>query len=57
MRLDRKQLPAFMKLPYQFDMDKILEAFEKKVSPQNSKFSEILPLLCELAPLRYSSTQ
>lgn len=26
--LDRKQLPAFMKLPYQFDMDKILEAFE-----------------------------
>ena len=28
MLLDRKQLPAFMKLPYQFDMDKILEAFK-----------------------------
>ena len=26
--LDRKQLPAFMKLPYQFEMEKILEAFE-----------------------------
>lgn len=28
MLLDRKQLPAFIKLPYQFDMNKILEAFE-----------------------------
>jgi hypothetical protein len=29
MLLDRKQLPAFVKLPYQFDMDKILYEFEK----------------------------
>ena len=28
MLLDRKQLPAFMKLSYQFDMDKILKAFK-----------------------------
>lgn len=28
-RLDRKQLPPFSKLPYQFDMDKILHEFEK----------------------------
>ena len=27
--LDRKQLPAFMQLPYKFDMDKILSAFEQ----------------------------
>ena len=29
MNLDRKQLPPFLKLPYQFDMNKILEEFEK----------------------------
>lgn len=29
MLLDRKQLPAFHKLPYQFDMEKILAEFEK----------------------------
>jgi len=27
--LDRKQLPAFLKLPYKFDMEKILNAFEQ----------------------------
>lgn len=27
--LDRKQLPAFMKLPYKFDMDQILQAFDQ----------------------------
>lgn len=27
--LDRKQLPAFLKLPYKFDMEKILNAFER----------------------------
>lgn len=29
MLLDRKQLPAFLKLPYQFDMTKVLNEFEK----------------------------
>ncbi len=29
MLLDRKQLPSFLKLSYQFDMDKILYEFEK----------------------------
>jgi len=29
MLLDRKQLPAFLKLPYKFDMDRILYEFEK----------------------------
>jgi hypothetical protein len=29
MLLDRKQLPAFVKLPYKFDMDKILYEFER----------------------------
>lgn len=29
MNLDRKKLPPFLKLPYQFDMNKILEEFEK----------------------------
>jgi hypothetical protein len=28
MLLDRKHLPALIKLSYQFDMDKISEAFE-----------------------------
>lgn len=32
-RLDRKQLPPFMKLPIQFDMDKLLEAFEPFSDP------------------------
>ena len=27
--LDRKQLPAFMKLPYKFDMEQILHAFDQ----------------------------
>jgi hypothetical protein len=27
--LDRKQLPAFLQLPYKFDMEKILQEFEK----------------------------
>lgn len=29
MLLDRKQLPSFLKLPYHFDMDKILYEFKK----------------------------
>lgn len=29
MLLDRKQLPSFIKLPYQFDIDKILYEFKK----------------------------
>jgi len=31
--LDRKQLPGFLKLPYRFDMDKLLTAFEKFNDP------------------------
>jgi hypothetical protein len=32
--LNRKQLPAFLKLPYQFDMNKLLTAFEKFSNPE-----------------------